>query len=165
MDGSLRIASFQLTDKNIPWVKVPYICLGGIKYGYLAPTPTPLSHIQNFLLWSFSIWRFWDLSFNTFFIYSCSFLFYSILSNQNTLWRLSTILGVFSLYSIYIKTQCHLVALFSLLKYFIILVFPSSARARGDTVTKVYTEDAAFIGKVQLRRHSYQSLRWGHSTH
>ena len=29
----------------------------------------------------------------------------------------------------------------------------------------VYTENAAFIGKVQLRRHSYQSLHWGRRLH
>ena len=33
------------------------------KYGFLAPTPTPLSHIQNLLLKQFSVWIFLKFAF------------------------------------------------------------------------------------------------------
>ena len=49
---------------------------------FFAPTPTPLSHIQTFLLKQFSICLFWNLIFNRISVYSCSLIMFSIMSNR-----------------------------------------------------------------------------------
>ena len=94
------------------------------KYGFFAPTPTPLSHTQNFLLKQ--LWICLFLKFNIeektiLIVHAHFFLFVKV----NILWKFIRILSLFALsFSIETQTQCHLVVLFSIVYNFIYTFIP-----------------------------------------